>query len=554
MIVLIGLILIFLLMFQGGFYSSAYLLVGITGTFFMMISKRRIVVSSEIKGLIILVIAYFLSAINHGISYSVLNQSSLLLICLVIACLIQMMNVEENSRLIRHIEVMGIISSVIGILIFVGVLSFPGGMNAGRLQFTFQYANVAGTWFAVCFILARDSKNKSIRALSFMNLIALFMTKSIGAIIVLFFFQTIWMFRKVKEKRTKPAWGIFIGYCCVCLIATLVVATRLEQGIYTFVERLIQIYDGLRVMVSNLLLGIGAGNWQYVYPFHQSAQYKAGVIHSSYVQMGVSAGIVLMVIMLTLLICVAIRFIRKYNRVTEAALFILFHSMLDYCLSFACIDVLLIILLETDSERGNLFQIKDKYIFQKSEKYNMKRITNLLKNFSRKIRITFCLLMVAVLCFGYYGTMQIRNMEKFIAANDNDKAIEIYNNNHAFMENGYKEKELYTEALFKKGEYKQVVNVLKQENKESYRMCLYKIMSEQNVGEITIDELINIVNVQPFNIELIEQITNIVENRKFSDSDVDKYNNNLSSINKKTKKWPACRLNNQKEADYAKRK
>lgn len=47
----------------------------------------------------------------------------------------------------------GVATSIAAFLVFVGVLPIEGGMAAGRLGLTFQYANAAAIWFGACVLL-----------------------------------------------------------------------------------------------------------------------------------------------------------------------------------------------------------------------------------------------------------------------------------------------------------------------------------------------------------------------------------------------------------------
>lgn len=543
-------ILIFLLAFQGGFYSSSFLLVGMFGTLFLIFSKKKIFITKEIILLSVVAIIYLLSVIVNEISYSALSCGLIPLICLIVVVIFSSMEEGEKNKVFSGLEIMGIASSIIAVFTFIGLFHISGGMNAGRLQFTFQYANVAGTWFAVCFILARDSQRKIVKLLAPVNLLTLLMTKSIGAIIILFILQTIWVIRRALKFRTKKEWGIAIAYFLMSIIATIVVSTRLGQGIYTFIERLIQSYDGLKVIDSHILTGIGAGNWQYVYPFYQSAQYKAGVIHNSYVQIGVSAGIIPMIFMIGLLISVAIKFIRKNDCKTEAAFFILLHSMMDYCLSFVCIDVLLIVLLGFCHSNGNervISEIENKKIVEIMRNLIEQKTVKISVRMKKAIRISAYFLFLGVFCFGYYGTMQIRTMEQMIGVGNTDEAISIYKNNSAFMKNGYRENELYFQALLMGGENSAVVEKAERCKKKSSQVQYYEVLARELQGKADMECLIRVAEAQPFHYEMLCELTELVKKGNYSEEEFKKYERTLSEINKKIKEKPACWLNNQKE-------
>lgn len=552
--VYILIILIFLLIFQGGFYPSAFFLVGISGAFVLMFLKKNIVVTKELIILTVVAFTYLLSVIMNGVSYSTLNYGLIPLICLIVFMIFNSMDSIGKKSVIFGIEILGIISSIFAILIFAGMLNISGGMNAGRLQFTFQYANIAGTWFAVCFILARDSQCKAVRVLSPVNLIALFMTESIGAISILFVLQIVWGIRKVikynKDKQSRISLYLILCGIATAVLAVIVVVSRFGQGRYTFIERLIQSYDGLKVMVSHILTGIGAGNWQYVYPFYQSAQYKAGVIHNSYVQIGVSSGIIPMICVIGLVLSVAVKFVRKNDCKTEAACFILLHSMVDYCLSFVCIDVLLIVLLGCYSSGENETVILENIkVADRVRKFIEQRMTKIHTGIKRAVRVFACFLLLGVFCFAYYGTMQIRIMEGMIRADRADVAVGIYSRNDTFMRNGYGESELYVQALLADGRYKEVLRESQVCKKKSAKIQYYEMVAKENKNVVGIDDIIQVAQSQPYNYEMLCGLTELVENGTYREGDIKKYEKSILEINKMIKGKPARWLNNQKELD-----
>ncbi len=73
----------------------------------------------------------------------------------------------------------------------------------------------------------------------------------------------------------------------------------------------------------------------------------------------------MLILIILLVICIK-KYIRNYGFVTEAALFIMLHSIMDYCMSFAFIDILLVFLLYIANEEeikvlDNKIQLK-KYL------------------------------------------------------------------------------------------------------------------------------------------------------------------------------------------------
>lgn len=67
---------------------------------------------------------------------------------------------------------------------------------------------------------------------------------------------------------------------------------------------------------------------------------------------------------------------------------------------------------------------------------------------------------------------------------------------------------------------------------------------------MTVDMAINEIKKQPYNYELIQQVTKLIQETKPSDSDKEKYRKCLEEVNAKIKEKPAKWLNNQEEVLY----
>ncbi|MCX7871541.1 MAG: O-antigen ligase family protein [bacterium] len=120
---------------------------------------------------------------------------------------------------------------------------------------------------------------------------------------------------------------------------------RWQQAIQTFVERIIQVDDGIRALRHNIFFGVGPGNWYYVKHYWQTAEYNAVYIHSSYVQIAVETGIIPL-IFIFLIITPYLKNIYKLDYMNVIVpIVILFHGLLDITLLFLSIDFVLILLL-----------------------------------------------------------------------------------------------------------------------------------------------------------------------------------------------------------------
>lgn len=376
---------------QGGYFPTVILIAAILLSGAVIVSKKRTLAPYEIIALFA-ALFYFVSSLANGYNSASLAQASLPGACAVFLYLYNCLPEQRKSQMIDGLIVGSGVFAGIAILAFCGVINLTGAVTAQRLQFTFQYANAAGTWFAAIALLAQDRENPRAKSFLLPCLAALLLTRSVGALGMYAVIQLIrlWIHRKDRQLwqglilthvlsaifagaffflrgwLTLPVVALLYlsGFCLqrilsvayrfylhwVCLgggvlgIAAILVSQRVAGALLTFVERISQILDGSKLIVLHPLFGVGAGNWTYLYPYYQSAQYTSTVVHSSIIQIGVDAG--LPVIILAVLF-VVFAFRRKGRPLTStlAATLLLAHSLMDFTLQFFPICALLIALL-----------------------------------------------------------------------------------------------------------------------------------------------------------------------------------------------------------------
>lgn len=136
--------IIILLIFQGGFYPYAYLTVALLGCVGIVASKRSIAITRELGFLFIISLAYFFSSLYNGLSYGILGQTLLPVACLIMEMVFSLLDDEEKKAVLKGVIILGIVSSIVAVIMYIFSIGEGSGfINAGRLQFTFQYANVA---------------------------------------------------------------------------------------------------------------------------------------------------------------------------------------------------------------------------------------------------------------------------------------------------------------------------------------------------------------------------------------------------------------------------
>lgn len=280
---------------------------------------------------------------------------------------LQLAQAEKHSA-IQLIAYEGVLFSVVALLMFARVLSYPGAVVDGRLQFTFQYANTAGAYFAVISCLTWSlARTRAAKALAAAPIICTLLTQSMGTFAVIAIVGCAWALKSLKLARLKrdnatqtkaTAGKIVIAVLGAVALAALAVfigaPERLDSALQTGMERLIQTMDGTRALASAPLIGIGPQQWCVVHPLVQSAQYTANVIHNGYLGFSLSYGLIG-----TALAALCMLMLRKgttkaaEDRITgahPAAALLLLHALVDFDLAFGSIIMLLVLAMLSNRE------------------------------------------------------------------------------------------------------------------------------------------------------------------------------------------------------------
>lgn len=393
-ILLAGMILVSVLI-QGGFYPTIFLGASciLAGTALFAKTRKLDYCDWFIWGLAGL---YLIASLVNGYASESLGQACLPGACALFLLLYRNLSAAKKAGLQKTVLLGGGLFAGIALLAFCDIVPLSGAVISHRLQFTFQYANAAGSWFAALALLAQENKDSRIRRL-FLPLVAtLLLTRSVGALGLYFLLQLIRLWQRRKEKLWQEAvlthvistgfavalyfvngwmavavlillfvagwyWEVLLGIGrkfhleWVSLLAgglgvmSALLSQRFSSGLRTFAERLVQIWDGLHIIAAHPLWGIGAGNWEEVYPCYQSAQYASTVVHSSMIQIGVDAGI-FAIILATVFLAFAWRQTGRNSSESLAAGLLVAHGLLDFTMQFFPIDAILLMLLFAGEE------------------------------------------------------------------------------------------------------------------------------------------------------------------------------------------------------------
>ncbi len=336
---------------QGGFYEGAIIFAGLilAGCLLLKTVKVRISLSG---GLLLLFSAwYFFCSVKNGFVTEYAAKGLLPLTLFLLSVFKQECG-EQKEHIFAAILKFSLCLAAISIVQFV-VLSAENDTFM-RLLFPFNYANVTGIYFAVCFFLSIESRDGFVKKASFVFAASALLTLSVGAILLSLLYA---FFRLIQKRKWKEA----VLLSALVLVAVLVARNRIIQSGGTFLERLLQMHDGFLCMIKNPVFGIGAGAWEDAKQVYQTGFYSARVIHCAPVQLGVDSGF----LGLLLFLATCISFLKDTFRDKKKfalLLLILLHSIVDFSLSFTAIGFLLILLSE--NSEGKSFSVKGtaKYI------------------------------------------------------------------------------------------------------------------------------------------------------------------------------------------------
>ena len=551
---------------QGGFGNLVTCLCGvivcIVGGIGALRSKRR---NDRILLLPLLFFAlaccYMASAIANGLTLTTLSETGVWFGVAGMALLAGGQTLDQRTRTISLIAWAGLASSVLGTFVFLGILPFPGGMNDGRLQFFFQYANTAGIWFAAASALCFLSSSERLRSFASLPLAALLLTQSGGAILVFLigfavaavcwcranrytrltlsvcqallaliifaglnlehgllglalvaaaigFSFAIPQLEKLLTgiRRQRPAAASVLAIAVIAAVATLALfPDRVHAAAASLIERLYHIADGIAMYASSPLLGVGPDNWQYLYPYIQTAQYHTTVVHSSYVQVALDSGAVGFVL-LACAIAIGVKHLLRPGRTNSdvaasaAALLVAAHALIDFDLQFGAIAFFLAFLLS--APQGPSVPSKSLWLG------------------------LACLVLGAPACSaGALAEASKIGLSLANATGDYREAQGMFEQN-PFAQSDVAAQTEYLAASYSLGDSSQIEAFLERFGVSSDRQAMYVAASlyesgeTQRAGEVLIEQL----EVQPYNDEFFRSVKTMIEIYGLDDALKDRYN------------------------------
>ena len=349
---LVGLLAV-LVLWQGGYYAASACIVGMLAAGCAAVSA---VISARARcgreGNVVIPLLFagvgacsLASSVVHGLTLTGLAESAPWFAVAALAFLHASLPDTARATTMRAVVWLGIACAVLGLALMSMPGAVEGAVNAGRMQFPFQYANTSGIFYAACAVLALGSNNGRLQRAAVFPLAALLFTQSAGAcglfacafavlcvrwwraaafarvaeatllvacvacaFAFCFVVGTGWALvaaatsfaagslalgrlgRVRSAKRAAVVACVLLAVCVFACAGLLVQMGRVAQAGQTFVERLIQMGDAAAVAVANPVFGIGPDAWRFLYPYVQSAQYTATSVHCGYLQIALDVG------------------------------------------------------------------------------------------------------------------------------------------------------------------------------------------------------------------------------------------------------------------------
>ena len=139
--------IVVLLTFQGGFYYNITCALSLVCSIIFIafsIILKKIKFSLSAVTFFLIGIFYLISMYINGVVITSILATSKIFSIVSFALLISLLNGYGRNITIKILAIVGVISSVFGILMYLGLISVNGAIDGQRLAFTFQYANTAG--------------------------------------------------------------------------------------------------------------------------------------------------------------------------------------------------------------------------------------------------------------------------------------------------------------------------------------------------------------------------------------------------------------------------
>lgn len=135
---------------------------------------------------------------------------------------------------------------------------------------------------------------------------------------------------------------LVIGIVSICS-AIYLFGNRIKG---TGIERFLQMKDAVNVLCHGPVLGMGVGKWQDYITNNENITYKAALVHNSYLQIGIEAGIIVyfFVILILALYIKNIRHIKMQIWQLPVLMMMCIHFFFDFTVFFSSIILVFMVI------------------------------------------------------------------------------------------------------------------------------------------------------------------------------------------------------------------
>ena len=602
-----------MVVWQGGFYSVAACAVGLAVSAAVVALAAVRFAASGARSfslpvanlatptlLCLVAVAYCVSACLSGLSLTSCAEALSWGVVAAIALLCWSLDRNRKTQAVSAVAWIGIVLAYIALLVYAGIVPLPGGMESGRLQFPFQYANTSGIWFCCVALLAAGSPSKRLPHFSCIAITALLVTQSVGAIgvavVVSASTAVVWM-RSGSKERAKlymsqcgagllggalclvgpspymavAAFALLLGYSFAServsgltvrpfvsglLVVGLLAAAgaylawsgRLPEAAQTFIERFIQMGDAATLIGTAPVLGIGPDAWKTAFPFVQSAQYSVSVVHCSYLQIALDAGLFGLALVVAAVVIGAINVCRcGQTWLCPAVAALALHSLVDFDLRFAALSTLLALLLCGGSREEGLPSRNR----QESDKRPFGQIA-VASRIADGATAIAGLAMAALCAIGLWAGIRLAFFEEDVAGCE-ESVIAEYEQD-ALAQADTTAQVSYVQALYRLGREADAARFLQEGGVRTgaQALVLAQIQAERGDRAAACETMVAELEREPLNVDLFEGTSDLFETYAIDPETVgaslwNRYESAVERANELSQAWPASLLDNQKE-------
>lgn len=553
----LALTIMFSVLVQGGYFPTVFLICAVVITCMLIIRKggRCSICGWMLWGL---AVWYLFTSLIRGYRADSMGQACLLVAYALFLTAYDCLDVSQRRRMLYYLILENWIFAGVAILAFCDILPLAGAVTAHRLQFTFQYANAAGSWFAAMALLTLGVDNQKYRRLALPGVVALMLTRSVGALglyaliqlaqifikkeqhiwietvlihslatlfAIALFFTTGWVALPIilllylagwhLDKLILIARRVYLQWPCLAVGCVGMVAAlysqRAASSLATFAERIVQILDGLAVIMVNPIFGVGAGNWAEAYPYYQSAQYVSTVIHSGIIQVGVDAGVPAMALAVAFFL-LALRRRGRSLPETFTVILLAVHSLVDFTMQFFPITVLLLVVLCVGEE--------SKPAVQKSVNLSLIPVV--------------C---AGILCVGlFWGELQYKQLVRLGQKQDWAEVTMCYSENHTLFGASRAARVVCARSMYQLGKLGDVLALTSDPNLQDMELLLLRAQALQRLDdqETAIQLLLAQLEKQPYRISLYERTAELLLQWEANEEQCMAYNTLVDRANQRS--------------------